>query len=57
VWTVAESAAIESGSGHVVARYRKGYVLFQVGHQTLQSGKVAPVYEITPESACIRLKQ
>jgi len=57
--TFAERAAIETGRNHVVARLirPKGYTVFPAGHPALQSGKVVPVYEITPESACIRLEQ
>jgi hypothetical protein len=57
--TVAEGAAINTGQNHVVARLikPKGYTVFPTGHRGLQSTKVVPVYEITPESACIRLEQ
>jgi hypothetical protein len=57
--TVAELAAIDTGQNHAVARFvrRKGYMVYPAGHAALTSGKVIPVYEITPDSACIRLEQ
>jgi hypothetical protein len=57
--TVAEKAAIDTGYNHVVARYTKskGYVVFPATHRALQSGKIVPVYEITPDSNCLRLEQ
>jgi hypothetical protein len=57
--TVAEKAARDTGHSHVVARLikPKGFTVFPTGHPALQSGKVIPAYEITPESACIRLEQ
>ncbi len=57
--TVAEKAARDTGESHVVARLikPKGFTVFPSGHRALQSGKIVPVYEITSESACIRLEQ
>jgi hypothetical protein len=57
--TIAEGAAIDTGQNHVVARTikPKGYVVFPTGHRALQSDGLVPAYEITPESACIRLEQ
>jgi hypothetical protein len=57
--TIAEGAAIDTGQNHVVARLIKpqGYTVFPADHRALQTGKVVPVHEITPESACIRLAQ
>lgn len=57
--TIAERAAIDTGQNHVVARTikPKGYTVFPTGHRALQSDKLVPAYEITPESACIRLEQ
>lgn len=56
--TVAEGAAINSGNNYVVARTIKpvGYIVFAAGHPGLNSINNVPAYEITPESACIRLE-
>ena len=57
--TVAEGAAIDTGQSHIVVRSikPKGYAVFPEGHRALSRNTVVPVYEITPESACIRLEQ
>ena len=57
--TIAEGAAIDTGQSHIVARSIKprGYSVFPTGHRGLNGDKFVPVYEITPESACIRLEQ
>ena len=57
--TIAEGAAIETGQSHIVARSikRRGYSVFATGHRSLNRNTLVPVYEITPESACIRLEQ
>ena len=57
--TIAEAAAIETGESHIVARSikPKGYAVFPTGHRGLKRVSIVPVYEITPESGCIRLEQ
>lgn len=57
--TIAEGAVVDTGQSHVVAQLIKprGYAVYPSGHRALQAGKLVPVYEITPESACIRLEQ
>jgi hypothetical protein len=57
--TIAERAALDTGQNHVVARLIKprGYAVYPTGHSALQAGKLVAVYEITPESACVRLEQ
>ena len=56
---IAEGAAIDTGQNYIVARSIKprGYSVFPAGHRGLNRDKLVPVYEITPESACIRLEQ
>jgi hypothetical protein len=56
---VAGKEAKETGQNHVVARLikPKGYAVFPAGHRALQSGKIIPVYEMTPEGEHIHLEQ